>query len=459
MQLLQNNEYVPAIERRPVALADRRPMTLPGAGLRVRIAVLILVGLVPAFILVVAHAVLDRERAIASTHDLTKRLARLAAAKEGAVIEGARQLTIALSVLPAVIDRDATACNAYALQLVAAYPQYINFGVVAPDGFVWCSARPIRFPVSVHDRPYFRRAMDAGEAMLSGYQVGRLTGLPSIVFASPIPKSFAARGVAFAALRTSSFGVLGREWDMSQAAVYDIVDHDGRLLSTFPVETSAEGRDISGYELFRVALGSSYGSLQTVGTDGVTRLYGYAWTGADRNQSVLAVVGVPRELALAPANRNMLLSLGALAVGALFAILFVSVASRAFLLNPVNRLLEATRRFAAHDLSFRANIDQTSELGELGRAIDHMAASLEQEQQALKESEARFKDLTDLSSDWYWEQDENFRFTEISEAVAQKAGISAASHVGETRWEITGNKIVSGGLGEAHCGARSTSSV
>jgi diguanylate cyclase (GGDEF)-like protein/PAS domain S-box-containing protein len=416
-------------------------MTLPGTGLRVRIAVLILVALVPAFIVVIANAVIERERAITATNDSTKRLARLAAAKEGALIEGARQLTIALSVLPAVTDRDVSACNAYALKLVAAYPQYINFGVAAPDGFVWCSARPMRYPVSVHDRPYFRRAMDGGEAMLSGYQVGRLTGLSSIVFASPIPKPFAASGVAFASLRTSSFGVLGRELGMPHAAVYDIVDHDGLLLSTFPAEKSAEGRDISSYELFRASLGSHYGSLQTAGRDGVTRLYGYAWTGADRSQSVLAVVGVPRELAVAPANRNMLLSLGALAAGALFAILFVSVASRAFLLNPVNRLLEATRRFAAHDLSFRANIDEKSELGELGRAIDHMAASFEQEQQALKKSEARFKDLTDLSSDWYWEQDEHFRFTEMSEPVAHSSGISAASHVGRTRWEIPGVKL------------------
>ena len=45
------------------------------------------------------------------------------------LIEGARQLTIALSVLPAVIHRDAAACNAYARQLLAAYPQYTNFGV------------------------------------------------------------------------------------------------------------------------------------------------------------------------------------------------------------------------------------------------------------------------------------------------------------------------------------------
>jgi len=60
-------------------------------------------------------------------------------------------------------------------------------------------------------------------------------------------------------------------------------------------------------------------------------------------------------------------------------------------------------------------------------------ASLEQ---ALRESEARFRSLTELSSDWYWEQDENFRFVAFSDGAADRAGSSPASHLGKTRWEL-----------------------
>ena len=38
-------------------------------------------------------------------------------------------------------------------------------------------------------------------------------------------------------------------------------------------------------------------------------------------------------------------------------------------------------------------------------------ARVAQRTQALRESEARFRALTELSSDWYWRQDENLRFT------------------------------------------------
>lgn len=54
---------------------------------------------------------------------------------------------------------------------------------------------------------------------------------------------------------------------------------------------------------------------------------------------------------------------------------------------------------------------------------------------ALRESEARHRALTALSSDWYWEHDEAGRFTRMSEHVAEKSGISAAAIIGRTRWE------------------------
>ncbi len=54
----------------------------------------------------------------------------------------------------------------------------------------------------------------------------------------------------------------------------------------------------------------------------------------------------------------------------------------------------------------------------------------------LRESEARFRTLIELSSDWYWEQDENFRFTLIGGQVYNSTGMNASQHMGKTRWEI-----------------------
>ncbi|HZW12925.1 MAG TPA: PAS domain S-box protein [Noviherbaspirillum sp.] len=55
-------------------------------------------------------------------------------------------------------------------------------------------------------------------------------------------------------------------------------------------------------------------------------------------------------------------------------------------------------------------------------------------EQALRESEARFRALTHLSSDWYWEQDTEFRYTRM-EGRHEKASSIQNSFVGKRPWE------------------------
>ncbi len=45
----------------------------------------------------------------------------------------------------------------------------------------------------------------------------------------------------------------------------------------------------------------------------------------------------------------------------------------------------------------------------------------------LRESEARYRSLTELASDWYWEQDENMNFTKVSGPVLEMLGIQMDS--------------------------------
>jgi len=51
----------------------------------------------------------------------------------------------------------------------------------------------------------------------------------------------------------------------------------------------------------------------------------------------------------------------------------------------------------------------------------------------LRESEARYRSLTELASDWYWEQDESLRFTRVSGPVLEMLGIQGDALAGETK--------------------------
>jgi PAS domain S-box-containing protein len=50
----------------------------------------------------------------------------------------------------------------------------------------------------------------------------------------------------------------------------------------------------------------------------------------------------------------------------------------------------------------------------------------------LRESEARFRSLTELASDWYWEQDENGNFTKVSGPALEMLGVRVPPLAGET---------------------------
>jgi PAS domain S-box-containing protein len=73
----------------------------------------------------------------------------------------------------------------------------------------------------------------------------------------------------------------------------------------------------------------------------------------------------------------------------------------------------------------------------------------------LRESEARYRSLTELASDWYWEQDENGDFTKVSGPVLDMLGVRVGSFDGNTegvhpdRWDEAQRSLL-----QAHIDAR-----
>ncbi len=54
----------------------------------------------------------------------------------------------------------------------------------------------------------------------------------------------------------------------------------------------------------------------------------------------------------------------------------------------------------------------------------------------LLESEERFRSLTALSSDWYWELDRDFRFVRLEGGLIEESDVTVVSRIGKTRWDI-----------------------
>ena len=81
---------------------------------------------------------------------------------------------------------------------------------------------------------------------------------------------------------------------------------------------------------------------------------------------------------------------------------------------------------------------------ELARHNSQLEATVLERTQELRESEARFRSLTELASDWYWEQDETGAFTKVSGPVLEMLGIQvdalsdpAPGEANQTGWNET----------------------
>ncbi|NBW64286.1 PAS domain S-box protein, partial [bacterium] len=56
--------------------------------------------------------------------------------------------------------------------------------------------------------------------------------------------------------------------------------------------------------------------------------------------------------------------------------------------------------------------------------------------EALRQSEARFRDFAEIVSDWFWEQDENHRFSYMSPSFELKTGIRVEDVLGRKREDV-----------------------
>ena len=78
----------------------------------------------------------------------------------------------------------------------------------------------------------------------------------------------------------------------------------------------------------------------------------------------------------------------------------------------------------------------------LYKALENYSKELEQAVQErtaeLRESEARYRSLTELASDWYWEQDEKGNFIKVSGPVLEMLGIRVDALAGTGAVQVAG---------------------
>ena len=162
------------------------PHSFRHPSLRLRILAPAALVALPAIALLLYTSFERRDQAEQAVTQNAERLASLRALDQERLIEGTRQLLIALSQSRDVRDGDSEACSAYLRRVVPQFAtMYTNLGVIDADGTMICSGFTAG-PVSLADRGYFQRALALKTFVVGEYNVGRQTGKPSFPFAFPV---------------------------------------------------------------------------------------------------------------------------------------------------------------------------------------------------------------------------------------------------------------------------------
>ena len=353
---------------------------------RARLALVIVLAVVPVAGLLVYEA---GERRRSELLEAERDAARVVVTTHDAIVAQARQLLATIARIPAVRARDTGGCDRMLAEIRSANPRYANLGAVTPDGAVFCSALPLAAPLNLADRDYVARALATREFAAGGYQIGRITGRPGVNFGMPaLDDRGAVAAVVFAALDLEWLNELSSRLSLPSGSTLTALDRHGVVLVRHPDARRWVGHAVAGTELFTAVQRSAADTaVELPGLDGVRRLYVVAPLGGPETAAYVAV-GIPREIADAPAVQMLRRGLPIAGAAFVLALVVAGLGAEVTVLRPAAALVRAARRLAAGDRSTRTGLAHTaSEIGQLAAAFDAMAASLMAQEHALRDAE------------------------------------------------------------------------
>ena len=262
----------------------------------------------------------------------------------------------------------------------------------------------------------------------------RAQGRPAISIGIPL---FDHQGTMVGRLH-GSFELLGRNFlaDLSKVKIgesgYVFVTTPDRLVISHGDVTRimkpapAPGQNL----LYDQAIAGFEGSGRTVTSVGVPMLASYKHVAST---GWILGVNYPAVEAEVPMRHAQTYFFLAVLVGTTLVLLLVWLIMRRSL-APLDRLTQHVQ-----DLPNKTGVDRRlplstgGEIGTLITAFNTMVDAMDQQKRTLLESETRFRSLAEMSTDWYWEQDTNFRFTLMSRGL-EKTNVTTG--LGEARWEL-----------------------
>jgi two-component sensor histidine kinase len=345
--------------------------------LRRRLSLLVAIGLTPPFLLTVFNTARWQIQFEDNARTDAVADARLVATEVTQIIDGSRQLLLALSKYPVSPNNEAE-CTSYFKSIITELPIYRAAAIIDSEGRFHCSTIPIPPDLNVTDRIYFREPLATGKFTIGTLTEGRVTHATSVHLSLPYkgPEgSFS--GVITLILNPEKMAreLAALPWHTGHRVI--VLDRKGSIVLSLPKDDLKDAEIIARGIFPRLIVPSS----DTIETDVIPerpQIVGVAPVG-DGPGTLMALVTVDRKAALAEAWSITARSLAIGLVTILLAIACVWIATHYFIIRPIRAVVETARRRERGDTAVRfPAMNQLSEIGQLSSSLSQMSDKVDE---------------------------------------------------------------------------------
>lgn len=340
-----------------------------------------LAAVLPAFVLILQSARQHRELTAHQVKFTAATVARAIASEQDRVLDNAHQFLITLARLPQIRGNDPDACRRILAGLLE--PRYADFLVADRNGKPLCSALKSSSSVATSRGSHHRKSVETYDFAVGDIRYHPASKKIILDVSYPVMESSGVvRSVVTAALDLSWINHTTIDSHLYPGASFTLVNGDGRVLLRHPRGMDWAGKPLVPGENARNVIPFRDGeAVELTAGDGVRRLFAFTpLKNSIAGQPAHAAIDLPASLAFAETKKILLETLATLGF---FSALILSLAWRGadfFVLRRIKDIIDATHKVANGELQARTTLAyDNSELGQMARAFDHLAETLERQ--------------------------------------------------------------------------------
>ncbi|TKB06921.1 PAS domain S-box protein [Desulforhopalus sp. IMCC35007] len=352
-----------------------------------------------------------------------------------------------LSLLNEIQTMEGTKSTAIFKTIVRQNKDFFNISLVDLEGNIVASAKPFSSEDNFAHRKHVKDAILQKKFAVGEFVIGILGSHDTgFTFAAPVfDGQLQLIGVLTALVKLDYFAGFHDFSNLPKDAFISVTDYQGIRLFYYPPkkDTNPIGKKIKQSSLEIIQQSQVKGGQDAFfeyGSDGILKLFAYQKISLHEGAPpyMYVWVGIPEKYVSGPARNALFRNLSLLLGSMLLSLMIFLFVGKKMLTEPINRLVDMTQKFTEGVLTPCVEPSTgPDELRMLNQSFFDMATELTANQQSIRESEYRFREIfTNMTNGVVIlepvDDGADFIVKDINTAGVRQAGLSRGQLIGKT---------------------------